>query len=307
MQVGAADPGHQHLQPHLARPRLGDRRPRAPRSAPDGRRRPRASCSSRAPLSQHRSDRQAGSSRRPSTSRCPHRTRPRRSAARPRPPRPPSARRTGAAGWPPSRSRAGRACCRAAGCRRSPGDRAFTRTPREAHSNASDLVIATTPALEALYAACCCGTLTMCAPDIDAMVTIRPDACVEHHPADPLAGQEHPGQVDPDGPLPDREAHAPRPASAPPTVRPRRPARRSGQRPCSTCCNRGVDRGLRQHVDLDERAGARLGATPVQREHLGAPLGQPGRHRLADTAGGSGDDDDGTVDPGHQSAVPTTV
>ena len=58
-----------------------------------------------------------------------------------------------------------------------PGDSAFTRTPREAHSKASDLVIATSPALEALYATCCCGTLTMCAPDIEAMVTIRPDCC----------------------------------------------------------------------------------------------------------------------------------
>ena len=73
---------------------------------------------------------------------------------------------------------------------------------------------------------------------------------------------------------------------------------------CSTCCTAASIEASDEHVDLDERTGARLGPTPVQREHLGAPLGQPGRHRLADTAGGSGDDHGGAARPRRPSDRP---
>ena len=49
-----------------------------------------------------------------------------------------------------------------------PGLMLLTLTPLLAHSTARDLVSWITPALDALYAHCGCGTLTMCA-DIDAV------------------------------------------------------------------------------------------------------------------------------------------
>ena len=44
-----------------------------------------------------------------------------------------------------------------------PGLMQFTRTPRFAHSIASDFVSWITPAFDALYAHCGCGTFTICA------------------------------------------------------------------------------------------------------------------------------------------------
>src|SRR6185312_6009311 len=55
-----------------------------------------------------------------------------------------------------------------------PGATALTRTPKGAHSAASDLVSWCTAALEALYAGCHCGRLTI-SPDIDPMLTTAPD------------------------------------------------------------------------------------------------------------------------------------
>ena len=52
-----------------------------------------------------------------------------------------------------------------------PGLKLFTRTPLSAHSTASDFVSCITPAFDALYAHCGCGTFTMCA-DIDAVLII---------------------------------------------------------------------------------------------------------------------------------------
>ena len=57
-----------------------------------------------------------------------------------------------------------------------PGLMQFTRTPVFAHSTASDLVSIMTPALDALYAHCGCGTFTIC-PDIDAVLMIEPYPC----------------------------------------------------------------------------------------------------------------------------------
>ena len=53
----------------------------------------------------------------------------------------------------------------------------FTRTPRLAHSTASDLVSWITPALDALYAHWGWGTLTMWA-DMDAVLMMEPPPCV---------------------------------------------------------------------------------------------------------------------------------
>src|SRR3954447_18930734 len=54
-----------------------------------------------------------------------------------------------------------------------PGATALTRTPSGAHSAASDLVRWCTPALDALYAGCHCGRLTI-SPDIEPTLTITP-------------------------------------------------------------------------------------------------------------------------------------
>ena len=54
-----------------------------------------------------------------------------------------------------------------------PGLMQFTRTPLFAHSIASDFVSWITPALDALYAHCGCGTFTMW-PDMDAVLMIEP-------------------------------------------------------------------------------------------------------------------------------------